>query len=443
MERLTYYLPMLSFANLDDHRTWLCTQAALPRGFRCASLALDFTPFETPRRATMRLSLLKLDAPTAAFALQFTRNAFAGAPVLVGRRRLQSPTLGAVLINNKISNVCAPDGVAASEQLCDALALQTGLQSGQILPCSTGIIGWRLPVQAMCEALPRLLGDLRGDSIMPVAQGIMTTDLYPKIRRVALGEGSIVGIAKGAGMVEPNLATMLVYILTDVAVAPAFLRQALTPIVAQSFNAISIDSDESTSDTLALLSSGVVPGVTETAFAQGLQEVCSNLARDVVRNGEGTHHVMQVTVRGAPHEALAKGIGKAVINSPLWQCAVCGNDPNIGRLVMAVGKFLGGAPASLDLARVRMRVGGHEVFANGAFLISPALESALLAHFTGAELYQSVAPTDGVYKAPIAFPPHERCVEVEIDLGAGAAAFTVWGSDRSHEYISENADYRS
>jgi glutamate N-acetyltransferase/amino-acid N-acetyltransferase len=434
----------MQFTSADEHRQWLSTQAALPRGFRVGTTRFSFEPAEVPKRFFMNLTLLALGRPTPDFAAVFTRNAFPGAPVVIGRRRLQEPTLGAVLVNNKISNVCAPGGVETSERLCAALAAQLGLRPGEVLPSSTGVIGWGLPADAMCGALPAVTAALQSESILPAALGIMTTDLYPKIRRADLGGGAIVGIAKGAGMIEPNLATMLVYILTDIAVPRAALRQMLPVVVGESFNSISIDSDQSTSDTVVALSSGQVAGVAEAAFREALGRVCRALAEDVVRNGEGVHHVMKVTVQGAPDAALARAVGKSVVNSPLFQCALCGNDPNIGRLVCAVGKYLGNHHPGVDVSRCRMAIGGREVFAEGAFRIAPDTERLLSAYFRQAELYASAPPdAQGVFKPPVSWPPHERSVEILIDLGCGAAAGTVIGADRSHEYVSENADYRS
>ncbi len=171
----------------------------------------------------------------------------------------------------------------------------------------------------------------------------MTTDLYPKVRRASVGRGSIVGIGKGAGMIEPNLATMLVFLLTDIAIPRVELRRMLVPAVDCSFNCMSIDSDTSTSDTVLLLSSGAVPCLDPAAFEKALTQVCQDLAEDMPRNGEGVHHVLRVQVTGAPSEVLARGVGKSVVNSPLFKCAVCGNDPNVGRLVCAIGKHIGPA----------------------------------------------------------------------------------------------------
>jgi glutamate N-acetyltransferase/amino-acid N-acetyltransferase len=434
----------LTFASRAGHRAWLESQAALPDGFRVGTASLDFVPVEVPKPSRMRVTLVALDRPTPAFAAKFTRNAFPGAPVIVGRGRLFGPALGAIVVNNKVSNVCAPGGVEAAERVCAEAARHLGLAPGEVLPSSTGVIGWRLPVDAMVEALPRAAGALQDGSVLPAAEAIMTTDLYPKVRRAAAGEGSVVGIAKGAGMIEPNLATMLVYVLTDLDVPRAALRAALDEAVEASFNCISVDSDTSTSDTVVLLSSRRRPAPPAGTFATALARVCSDLAEDVVRNGEGVHHVMRVAVAGARSFEEARGLGKAVVNSPLLKAAVNGNDPNVGRLLCAVGKHAGALGIPLDPARAVMRVGGEVVLEGGAMRLDPEKERRLVAHMKGAELYASAAPPDGMtFKPPVDFPPHERRVEIEIALGMGGASCAVLGADLTHEYVTENADYRS
>ena len=433
----------LSFPSRDAHRAWLATQAALPAGFRVGTTRFDFVPREAPKPAKMTLTLIALDRPTADFAAVFTRNALPGAPVIVGRRRLAEPALGAIIVNNKISNVCAPGGVEAAEQVCAATARLLGLTPTQVLPCSTGVIGWGLPVEAINAALPKASAALAAGSVLPAAEGIVTTDLYPKVRRAAVGGGSIVGIAKGAGMIEPNLATMLVYLFTDLAVPRAALRTILARAVDPSFNAISVDSDTSTSDTVIVLSSGRVPCADLAAFEAGLTTVCRDLAEDVVRNGEGIRHVIRVAVKNAASPALARALGKAIVNAPLFKCAVAGNDPNVGRLVQAIGKHVGAQAPDTDLAAMRLRFGGIEIFAGGVFQLNPEKEAALVAHLRAAELYASAPPQAGIFTPPVDYPAHERCVEIEVDLGRGTHAATVLGGDLTHEYVSENADYRS
>jgi glutamate N-acetyltransferase/amino-acid N-acetyltransferase len=392
----------------------------------------------------MTITCIAADLPSPAFAAMFTRNAFPGAPVIVGRQRLASaPALGAIVINNKISNVRAPGGVATAERVCAAAAGHLGMPADAILPSSTGVIGWRLPETDLIAHLPEAVAALQAASILPAAEGICTTDLYPKIRRAEVPGGSIVGIAKGAGMIEPNLATMLVYLLTDVQIDRATLDSALRDAVAASFNRMTIDSDTSTSDTVVALSSLAGGPCPAAAFRADLAQVCAQLCEDVVRNGEGVHHVVRYAVTGAPDVAVAEAIGKAVANSPLFQCAVCGNDPNVGRLVAAIGREAGAHWPGLDLSRLRLTLGGITVYEDGAFRLD-GKEQALVAHLRQAEMYASVPPADGLtFRPPVSWPPHERCVEVGIHLGVGGVSLTVLGADRTHEYISENADYRS
>jgi glutamate N-acetyltransferase/amino-acid N-acetyltransferase len=434
----------LSFDSTAQHRAWLASQAALPLGFRIGTSQFEFRPVEVEKPAKMTLTLLALDAATPSFAGLFTKNAFPGAPVLVGRQRLSEPRLRAIIVNNKISNVCAAGGVEAAERVCAETARLLGCEAREVLPSSTGVIGWQLPVDAMLEQLPRVQRALSAESVLPAAAGNCTTDHYPKLRSVQLGEGRIVGIAKGAGMIEPNLATMLVYVLTDLAVERGALRELLSEAVDASFNAMSIDSDTSTSDSVVALSSGRAACRDLRAFGAALNTLCADLCEDVVRNGEGVHHVLRVRVTGAPDAKLARAVGKSVVNSPLFQCAVAGNDPNVGRLVCAIGKQLGAMDAGLDPRRTRLSMGGVELLSDGVFRLDPHKEQKLVQQLKSAELYASRPPPDGLtFRPAVDYPPHERCVEIDIDLGSGDARALVLGADRTHEYISENADYRS
>ena len=433
----------LIFSNRDEHLTWLREQSVLPPGFKVGTTTFDFTPQEALKPARMTLTLIALDEPSADFGAVFTQNVFPGAPVIIGRQRLDEPTMGALVINNKISNVCAPDGIATSEQICAATAEILKLKPGQVFPSSTGVIGWRLPAEAMIAALPAADLALQSESILPAAEGIVTTDLYPKVRSTQIGEGRIVGIAKGAGMIEPNLATMLVYVLTDIAIPRDVLRAELTLAVNESFNRISIDSDTSTSDTVAVVSSGQVEGVARSDFATGLRQVCRDLAEDVVRNGEGVRHVIRVFVQGAPDTTFATQLGRAVVNAPLFKCAIAGNDPNVGRLVQAIGRFVGNSAQPIDVSPMRLSIGGIEIFANGEFMLDPAKEVTLQSHLEAAQLYASQPTENGVFLPAVDYPTHERCVEIEINLGVGTAEAIVLGGDLTHEYVTENADYRS
>jgi glutamate N-acetyltransferase/amino-acid N-acetyltransferase len=305
------------------------------------------------------------------------------------------------------------------------------------------VIGWGLPADDIIAHLPQAVTTLEASSVLPAAEGIVTTDLYPKIRSANIGAGRIVGIAKGAGMIEPNMATMLVYILTDLTIPRDTLRTLLTKAVDTSFNRISVDSDTSTSDTVVLLSSGAIPCDDLAGFETALTQVCRDLAEDVVRNGEGVRHVIRIQVKNAPTPSLACALGKAIVNAPLFKCAVAGNDPNVGRLVQAIGKHVGAHAPDTDLSKLRASIGGVEIFSGGAFRLNPEKETALVAHLKNAELYISKPTCDGMFAASVDYPPHERCVEIEVDLNGGTCNATIFGGDLTHEYVSENADYRS
>ena len=430
-------------SNAEEHEEWLALESALPQGFRVGTSSLEFTPVEAPIPAKMSLSLVQLDKPSPAFGAMFTRNAFPGSPVHVGRRRLDEPAIQAVLVNNKISNVCpggdgtAP-GVRDCEVVCQAVADELGLPSGAyVFPSSTGVIGWRLPVDQMVAAIPNAVQTLQSESALPAARSIMTTDRYPKVRSATLpGGGRIVGIAKGAGMIEPHLATMLSFVFTDIIVSREELRQILRRSVDVSFNCLSIDSDESTSDTVFAVSSGLVEA-DSAEFEAAFTEVCQSLARDVVRNGEGTNHVMEICISGAPNFKFAQELGRAVANSPLFKCAIAGNDPNVGRLLATVGKYLGELDSPVPVDKCKLTFGKHTVFEQGQFKLNPATESDLNEHMRAAEMS---SPSD---LSSLTFPPHEHTVKIGVDLGVGDAAATIYGSDLTAEYVAINADYRS
>jgi glutamate N-acetyltransferase/amino-acid N-acetyltransferase len=338
-----------------------------------------------------------------------------------------------VLVNNKISNVCTPHGYEDARGLLGGLGKLLHTTEESFFVASTGIIGWELPVQEMSDSLPALVSGLQRSSILPVARAIMTTDAFPKVRRAPVGGGSIVGIAKGAGMIEPNMATLLCFLCTDLAVRRERLREDLAWCVERSLNRISIDGDQSTSDTALLLSSGLCGTADRAEFREGLLEVLNGLAFDIVRNGEGIGHVLRVQVSKAQDESTALGVARAVANSPLVKTAIFGNDPNVGRIVSAVGDYLGNAGKPLDSRRVTVRMGGEEIFADGCFRLDAEKEERLSAYLKERALDTKRVP----------WPQHDRTVDVEIALGGSSAPVEIIGSDLSYDYVRENADYRS
>ncbi|MCX7028808.1 MAG: bifunctional ornithine acetyltransferase/N-acetylglutamate synthase [Spirochaetes bacterium] len=426
---------MEAFTSTEKYLAALEARAALPTGFRVSTVSLTFRPVErdVAQPLAMNLSLILLDRETPEFAAVYTANRFPGVPVLLGRERLARDGIRGVLVNNRIANVCAPSGRGDAERLLAALGRETGSPADAFLPASTGIIGWRLPVAEMEAALPGLVRGARGGSFAPVAHAIMTTDRFPKLRSRTVGFGRIVGIAKGAGMIEPRLGTMLCFLCTDVGVGREELRTALAWAADRTLNRISIDGDQSTSDMAMLLSSRAKGPADPEAFREALRQVLAELAEDIVRNGEGTSHVIRVTVSGAPDDEAAAGAGKAVVNSPLVKTAVCGNDPNVGRLASAIGDWAGGAAPWFDAASVTVRLGGVEVLAGGAFRLDTAKEERLSAYLRGAAFDPAAR----------GFPAHDRCVDIEVSLNGGPGTAVVLGSDLSAEYVRENADYRS
>lgn len=348
--------------------------------------------------------------------------------------------LQALVINNKVSNVCAGgDGVADAEQVCEAVAQALDLPGGSetVLPSSTGVIGWRIPAKELSEdVVPAAVKALQTSSGLNAASAIMTTDRYPKLRSKTLSNGArIVGIAKGAGMIEPNMATMLAYIMTDATVPKESLQKMLTEAANQSFNSISVDGAESTSDTCVAICSNQVSETTDLEeFQQALQEVCSGLSADLVRNGEGTAHVMRVEIQNFPGTDFeARRLGRHICNSPLFKCAVSGNDPNTGRLAGAIGSFMGGFKNEESVESMSLTLGGRTIFSNGKFVLEgDAVEKELSNHMKDAQLGEEDE-----------WPKHQKFVEIGVDFGNGSGSATILGSDLTAEYVSVNADYRS
>ena len=347
----------------------------------------------------------------------------------------------ALVINNKVSNVCSGgDGEADAELVCDAVAKGLGLDSGSlVIPSSTGVIGWRLPAKELAEDIvPVAIENLQSDSILDAAKAIMTTDRFPKIRAKKLSNGArIVAIAKGAGMIEPNMATMLSYILTDATVPKADLQRILSSVVDESYNCLSIDGDESTSDSVVCVASNQVSDpVDMKEFEDAMMRVCKGLAADIVRNGEGTSHVMRVQIDNFPGtKKEARFLGRHIVNSPLFKCAVSGNDPNTGRLAGAIGSYMGKYMPDADLSKLSLTLGGRVIFTEGKFVLEgDAVEKELSNHMEDAEYGDS---TD--------YPPHQKFVEIGLDFGqvGGDVSLTILGSDLTKEYVVINADYRS
>jgi len=350
----------------------------------------------------------------AAAAGMFTQSLFCGAPIIVGREHLADGQAQALVINSKNANVATgQQGVDNARETARLVATELGISPQDVLPSSTGVIGWQLPMDKFRQGIPCLRGQLRADALGQSAQAIMTTDTRPKLLAKKVGNAVLAGMAKGAGMIEPNMATMLAFLLTDAAIPPATLRSMLQQAVEMSFNMISVDTDTSTSDTVILMANGLAGEVDLHAFQTALNEVCIYLAKEVARDGEGASKLLEVSVTGARDDAQAKRIAKAVVNSPLIKTAVYGADPNWGRVIMAVGKCH--EETDVQPARVRILFGATCVYAQGE-------------------------PQDVDLQALQKYL-QDKEIRIAIDLGIRQGQATVWGCDLTEGYVQINALY--
>ncbi len=323
----------------------------VPKGFLFSAVEAGI---KYPGRPDLGLILSEVPA---AWAGVFTRNDFKAAPVLLGQKRLEETEfVRAILVNSGCANACTgPEGISDAREILADLAQNLGILPQEILPASTGVIGTRLPVSRIKERLPELVSGLSRDKAALVARAMMTTDTFPKVvSREVPGTGAVIlGLAKGAGMIAPNMATMLAFLLTDAGVAAESLRRLLPEAVKQSFNRITVDGDTSTNDTVYLLANGragALPREAEEAFRETLFEVCRKLSYLIVKDGEGATKVVRIRVEGARDAAEAERLARAVADSPLVKTAFFGEDPNWGRILVALGKLgLGLDPQGVEI----------------------------------------------------------------------------------------------
>jgi len=360
-------------------------------------------------------------------AAVFTQNAFCAAPVQLSRRHLSNAPR-ALLINAGNANAgTGAQGLKDAEFCCALVASQLGCEATQVLLCSTGVIGEYLPVEKFQSAMPKLAQGLQASHWPEVAQAIMTTDTRPKLhtRQLQLSGKPcrITAIAKGAGMIRPNMATLLSFIGTDVNIAQAVLQQALNQAVDYSYNRITVDGDTSTNDTCVAVATGRagnsrINSVTDSDFAvfqSALSELCQALAKDLVRDGEGATKLVNVTVEDAATEKEAAAVAEAVAHSPLVKTALFAADPNWGRILAAVGR------SGVDNLNVN--------------LVRIFLDQVLIADNGGrAPSYQESQAQAVMDKAEF---------DIRICLGRGTASYQLWTCDFSYDYVKINAEYRS
>lgn len=378
-----------------------------PRGFRCASRNVGLKP--TARDLTLFAS--DVDATAAAV---FTRNHFPGAPIILGRETIKNGALRAIIANSKVSNVATgATGVENARRMARAAATELGTDPARVLVSSTGVIGVQLPIEKIERGVVGMAADLQGDPMVG-AEGIMTTDTHPKALSASVGPATITWVAKGSGMIEPNMATMLSYIFTDAAFDAPTLDRLLRAAVAPTFNMLSVDTDTSTSDTCAILANGLAGPVDEAEFLRVLRAGCTRMTEILARDGEGAEHLVRVTVRGALTTSEAHIVAKSIVNSPLVKTMVHGADPNVGRLLMAIGKCF-------------------------TCTITPATTDAWINGFQVVGRGERLTFDDAVVRETLS----REVVDLEVNLGVGDGSATAYGCDLTKGYVDENAAYYS
>ena len=391
----------------------------LPKGFLASGVRSGI------RKKRPDLALIVSEGDASAAAAVFTKNRFSAAPVELSRTALRRSggRVRAVVVNSGCANaITGAEGTRAAVRVRQRTAALLGCPPSEVFLASTGVIGVLLPDEKIRAALPDAVARLSPGGIDAASLAILTTDTGPKVAsatfRLGPRRGRIVGFAKGAGMIHPNLATMLGFVMTDVAATPEYLRRALREAVDSTFNAISVDGDTSTNDSVLLMASGrlgnePLAGEDGDEFRRALAAVCGELAWRIVRDGEGATRVMEITVRGAATAKEAKLAANAIATSPLVKTALHGGDPNWGRILAAIGR----SGARVSTGRVELSAGPVRLVVEGA--------AASYRERDAARVFA-----------------RER-VPVLADLGAGKASATVLASDLGHDYVSLNADYRS
>lgn len=367
------------------------------------------------------LLVVTLDEGTSVAGV-FTTSLTASAPVLAGREALKAGHARVLVVNSGNSNAfTGKAGVASVHRVEEAACALAGCKASEFFMASTGVIGEILPDEKITAALPGLYKNARANNWEQAARAIMTTDTYPKMatRGGMIGgkKFTVNGFAKGSGMIAPDMATMLAFVFTDANIPPAKLQALLNELNDKTFNAITVDGDTSTSDTLLLFAtgkSGNAEDADATEFRQALYEVLHDLALDVVKDGEGAEKLITITVSGAESEKAARAIGMSIANSPLVKTALAASDANWGRIVMAVGK----SGEAADRDKLAIHIGGVSVAVNG--MVDPTYkESSVVPHMQG------------------------RDIKIAVDVGVGSAHATVYTCDLTHRYIDINGSYRT
>lgn len=387
------------------------TALDLPKGFQFAGMNCGLKDDLNERDLSLIFS--EVEANTVGV---FTQNHVPGEPVKLARQMLPASNLRALMVNSRYSNVATgEEGMARAKKLCSMMAESLGCSAEQVLISSTGIIGRQYPEGVIEKAIPHLKTKLgtSSDHVWDAARGIMTTDTIPKAFSAKVGDATITVMVKGSGMICPNMATMLAFVLTDAQLSLSDMPGLLKRVVDRSFNNLSIDFDTSTSDSCFLMANGQAGDIDAGLFEEALSEICLKASEALVRDGEGVTHLMDCRVQGGVDQAMVRAVASSIINSPLVKTMITGADPNWGRLVMAVGKV---DDARLEGVAPTISIGGHLVLAGGV----PAP-------------HDLNAISNGM--------KHLDTVLLEVDLHLGEAKVQFFGANLTKEYVSINADY--
>ena len=393
-----------------------------PKGFTANGIHCGIRKNKTKRD----LSLIYSEKRAAAAAV-YTTNLVKGAPLLVTKEHIADGYAQAVICNSGNANTCNADGIEVAKTVAEALASELSVKASDVIVASTGVIGQPLDTTPITSGIPALVSGL-GDKSAEAAEGIMTTDTVKKEIAVSFTVGGkeckLGGIAKGSGMIHPNMATMLVFLTTDVAISSEMLQKALSSDIQNTFNMVSVDGDTSTNDMVSILANGMAGNaeITEenedfAAFMAALNTVTVYLCRCIAGDGEGATKLLECKVTGASDEATAKTVAKSVICSSLLKAAMFGADANWGRVLCAIGY----SGAAVDVTKV------------GVSFASAAGEIAVCENGSGIPFSEEVAKTVLL----------EKEIEIRVSLGMGEASATAWGCDLTYDYVKINGDYRT
>jgi glutamate N-acetyltransferase/amino-acid N-acetyltransferase len=384
----------------------LLTISSIPQGFSTFVTNLGI------KDNTDDFVLIISDVPCVADGV-FTQSIFAGPSVTISRRNLKDAQAQGIVVISKNANVAnGKVGIADAEEIIQLVANETRIVANDILIASTGVIGKRYPIEKIRASLLGIGNKLTAANFNAAARGIMTTDTVPKFAARQVGNAKLVGIAKGVGMIEPNMATLLAFFFTDASISKDVLPSIFRPTIDKTFNCLSIDTDTSTSDSAIILANGLAGEVEKQEFTSALQEIAHELVLAIARDGEGVTKVIEVTVDSATNYAQAKRVAKAIVNSPLVKTAVHGADPNWGRVVMAIGKCENDREINPELVVIK---------------------------FGDIQVYPS-SPNDEIVEDLEEIMSKEK-VNIHVSLNIGEASATVWGCDLSEGYVDLNSKY--